>query len=247
MAFNGSGIFNRVYNWTQDAANSIDITASRVDTEDTGFATGLSLCVTRDGQGAMSADFLPSASATYNVGTSASRWLNGNFSGNLTVGGAIIGTQTTAAGTPSLFAWKAFKPAPTSRNGSTILANDPDLAGIVLGASTAYRIDLYLLMQCATTTTQGLSFGLSYSGSAANVGCGLVGVVNNLAVATRSDWTTGYVLTNVNTSATDFVSVTGHFITSTGGTLNLQWAQHSSSGNNTTLGEGSYIVVTQLT
>lgn len=74
MAFNGSGIFNRVYNWTQDAANSIDITASRVDTEDTGFATGLSLCVTRDGQGAMSADFLAAAANTYALGSATTPW-----------------------------------------------------------------------------------------------------------------------------------------------------------------------------
>jgi hypothetical protein len=74
VAFNGSGVFNRVYNWTQDAANAIDITASRVDTEDSGFATGLTLCVTRDGQGAMAADFAPSAANTYAVGTAALPW-----------------------------------------------------------------------------------------------------------------------------------------------------------------------------
>lgn len=74
MPFNGSGVFNRVYSWTQDAANSIDITASRVDTEDTGFATGLTNCVTRDGQGVMGADFLPAAANTYALGSAALPW-----------------------------------------------------------------------------------------------------------------------------------------------------------------------------
>jgi hypothetical protein len=55
MPFNGSGIFNRVYNWTTDAANGINILAARMDTEDSGFATGLSNCVTRDGQSPMTA------------------------------------------------------------------------------------------------------------------------------------------------------------------------------------------------
>ena len=50
MPYNGSGTFSRVYNWVTDAANSVNITASRMDTEDTGFASGLTNCITRDGQ-----------------------------------------------------------------------------------------------------------------------------------------------------------------------------------------------------
>jgi hypothetical protein len=50
MAFNGTGTFVRIYNWVQDKANSIKITASRMDTEMDGFATGLSNCIVKDGQ-----------------------------------------------------------------------------------------------------------------------------------------------------------------------------------------------------
>ena len=50
MAYNGSGIFNRIYNWVNDANASVNITASRMDTEDSGFATGLSNCICKDGQ-----------------------------------------------------------------------------------------------------------------------------------------------------------------------------------------------------
>ena len=50
MAFNGSGTFNRLYTWTVDAANGIKIRADRMDAEMNGFATGLTDCVTRDGQ-----------------------------------------------------------------------------------------------------------------------------------------------------------------------------------------------------
>lgn len=56
MAFNGSGVFNRVYNWVADAAANINITASRVDTEDSGFAAGLSNCICKDGQTTIMAD-----------------------------------------------------------------------------------------------------------------------------------------------------------------------------------------------
>lgn len=49
--FDGNGTYNRFYNWTQDASNSVPITASRFDTEHNGFAAALTNCITRDGQG----------------------------------------------------------------------------------------------------------------------------------------------------------------------------------------------------
>lgn len=55
MAYDGSGVFNRLYNWQADAAAGIDILADRMDAEMDGFATGLSICLTRDGQAAMEA------------------------------------------------------------------------------------------------------------------------------------------------------------------------------------------------
>ena len=56
MAFNGSGTFNRIYNWVTDKANGFKITASRVDGEFDGMATGLSNCITKDGQTTISAN-----------------------------------------------------------------------------------------------------------------------------------------------------------------------------------------------
>jgi len=50
MAFNGSGTFERIYNWVNDKANGIKIVASRMDGEFDGIATGLSNCITKDGQ-----------------------------------------------------------------------------------------------------------------------------------------------------------------------------------------------------
>lgn len=50
MAFNGSGTFQRVRNWVADAAANIKIRADYHDSEDDGFAAGLSNCITKDGQ-----------------------------------------------------------------------------------------------------------------------------------------------------------------------------------------------------
>jgi hypothetical protein len=56
MAFNGSGTFNRIYNWVNDKANGFKITASRMDGEFDGIATGLSQCITKDGQTTITAN-----------------------------------------------------------------------------------------------------------------------------------------------------------------------------------------------
>jgi hypothetical protein len=60
MPYNGSGVFTRIYNWVNDAAAAIDITASRVDGEDDGFAAGLTNCICKDGQTTVTAN-LPMA------------------------------------------------------------------------------------------------------------------------------------------------------------------------------------------
>ncbi len=49
----GNGTFNRAYDWTDDAANSIPITASRFDTEMDGVASELTNSVAADGQTTM--------------------------------------------------------------------------------------------------------------------------------------------------------------------------------------------------
>lgn len=113
MAFDGAGIFNRLYKWTQDAANNINITASRADGEDDGFAAGLTNCVTRDGQGKMTADFLPNADNTLNIGSALKRWatLNGVPVANLPVTQQNIGlllypqvaAEVTASVTPTFY------------------------------------------------------------------------------------------------------------------------------------------------
>ncbi len=56
MPRNGSGTFNRIYNWATDAGNGIDIEASRMDGEFDGLATGLSNSIAKDGQTTITAN-----------------------------------------------------------------------------------------------------------------------------------------------------------------------------------------------
>lgn len=73
MAFNGNGVFVRLYNWVNDAAANIKIRADRMDNEMDGFATGLSTCITKDGQTTITSN-LPMAGFRHTgVGNAAAR------------------------------------------------------------------------------------------------------------------------------------------------------------------------------
>lgn len=73
MAFNGSGVFNRLYNWVNDAAASIKIRADRMDAEMDGFATGLSTCITKNGQTTITANLPMSTYRHTGVGNASAR------------------------------------------------------------------------------------------------------------------------------------------------------------------------------
>jgi hypothetical protein len=72
MPFNGSGTFVRLNNWSNDAANNLPISATKFDTEDNDFASGLSACLTRDGQGGPSSALTWGQPLTLNGATGTS-------------------------------------------------------------------------------------------------------------------------------------------------------------------------------
>lgn len=71
MAFNGSGVFVRIHRWATDLAGAVPVTASRADTEDDGFATGLSNAICRDGQSTTTARIPFAAGTSAAAGTTA--------------------------------------------------------------------------------------------------------------------------------------------------------------------------------
>jgi len=84
MPFNGNGTFNRIYNWVNDKNNGIPITASRMDGDSDGFATGLSTCITKDGQQTATARIPFALGIGVFAGTSSSPSIN--FTGNTNTG-----------------------------------------------------------------------------------------------------------------------------------------------------------------
>ena len=68
MAFNGSGLFSRIYNFETDRDGDIKIRADRVDGEFDGMATGLSKAILKDGQQTITANIPFNAKKITNLG-----------------------------------------------------------------------------------------------------------------------------------------------------------------------------------
>jgi hypothetical protein len=86
LPYNGTGTFSRLFSWATDRVNNIRILASRMDSEMDGFATGLSTCITRDGQTTTMAR-IPFAAGISLSGTST---INPSAVVNVTADGATV-------------------------------------------------------------------------------------------------------------------------------------------------------------
>jgi hypothetical protein len=124
MAFNGSGTFTRLYSWVADKAGGIKIRADKMDAEMDGFATGLSNCITKDGQTTITAnipfnskkitglgtptDNADAATKAYVDGAAFGGNRNKIINGNLFINQrGVSGTVTLAAGAYGHDRWKA--------------------------------------------------------------------------------------------------------------------------------------------
>ena len=147
MAFNGSGVFSRVYNWTNDKNAGVKILASRHDTEDDGFATGLSTCITKDGQTTVTANLPMNTKRHTGVGNSAARTdysATGQVQDSSFLYAADGGSANTYTITlsPAVTAYAAgqifhFKAANANTGASTLNVNSVGAKTIVKDVNTA--------------------------------------------------------------------------------------------------------------
>lgn len=147
MAFNGSGVFNRLYSWVTDAANSIKIRSQKMDDEMNGFATGLTNCITKDGQSTPTAN-IPMGSfkfTTLAVGTASTDSITlgqAQNSGFLHIG-SISGTDTiTGTLSPAITAYAtgqrfSFVSAGANTGAVTINLNSVGAKSITKKGTTA--------------------------------------------------------------------------------------------------------------
>ena len=214
MAYDGSGNFVRLYNWVTDKLNLVNITASRMDSEDNGFAAGLSNCVTRDGQGKMGADFLPSTDNTLNLGSAVARWatLNG-------ISSAFVIPQ------------QAVKPATTARSG-TAVSNDPDLV-LPIAAGGTYEIDITIIANRQSGAGSAASFlEVNFSGTLDSAGgntLALGGVFGGAAAGGTlpiNSLLGGFLWST--TSFLDCLFLRGNMVCVGAGNVALQWSGNGS-------------------
>jgi hypothetical protein len=164
--------------------------------------------------------------------------------GSIDLGNAAAVNRTTQT---------KVKTADTSRASTVVLADDPDIAGLVLEANKLYRFEMYLPHSYATTPSNGLSFRLSYSqtpvdsawaGDVCDAGAGGFTIAGDAIANTTNTRTT----TINSTGGPLYYSVSGHIQThaTLAGTLTLQWAQGISNATPIILKKGAHVVLLKL-
>jgi hypothetical protein len=148
MPWNGTGTFTRNYSWVQDAANGIDITASRMDADTNDITSnGLGNALTRDGQGIATANLPMGAFRHTGVGNGVARTdyaALGQVQDGVASNG---GTSTGASGvfaialSPAITAYKpqiySFTTHQAAAGADTLNINGVGALPLVKGAGTA--------------------------------------------------------------------------------------------------------------
>lgn len=245
-AFNGSGLFVRSYNWVTDKINGVNITASRVDTEDDGFAAGLSNCVTRDGQGKMGAAFTPASSTVYDLGAPSAQWRNAYLSGDLTAAN-ILDTNNRLLKTSA----QTITANATPFADSKLVVVPVSVGSYLLEARMAFTAD-------ATSAAGGLKVGIF--GTFLNANSALITYIGRINGAFVSGGPSA--ITAVNSAAFNFATLANagagaNWVILTG-TINIanvtgspllgvNWSQNTSTGGNLTAETGCYLQLSRVT
>src|SRR5512139_1482769 len=130
--FNGSGTFVRTHNWVTDKGNGVKVTASRMDAEDDGFATGLSTVIAKDGQTTTTAA-VPFA-VGINVSDGSALTPSIKFINDTDCGWYRIGLNNAGLSLAGTLAWD-FGTATTSAAGSLVVGGTLAVTGAISGVA----------------------------------------------------------------------------------------------------------------
>ncbi len=195
MPFNGSGLFTRVYNWTVDAGSAIPITASRVDTEDNGFATGLSNCICKDGQTTITANLPMNGFTHTGVGNATATNQYASY-------GQLLNSITPGGFTNKI------------RNNS-FLVSSRGTSGTITAGSPAYTLDGWMLFAGSANITWSQSGTLGYPALKSLSITGNTGVTNTQLYQRIESIVAGYVDGQQITFQASITNNTGATITPT--------------------------------
>lgn len=166
MAYNGSGTMVRVHRWTTDRDAAIKINADRMDEEDDGFATALSLALCSDGQSTATARIAFAQGIQLNggaVGTPSVHfgdsdtglWAAASNKVSVSCGGSKVGEFTTTG------------LAVTGALAATSLAVTGALAATSLVVSGGAIIDTVVALSDGATPALDASLGNTFTLTAA--------------------------------------------------------------------------------
>lgn len=192
MAYNGNGVFTFPYNWVNDAANGIPITASRMDTQFQNATDGFNNVICRDGQSTISANipwggFKITGLAVATIpGDALSYGQAGNFT-NLTVSGTLGVTGATTLSSTLAVTGHCTLEGVTSTGatgtGNIVFSASPTFTGTVLGATGQFSAQLsvksdsnsFRIINSVNTTVGIIGTENAYIGSGGNTGDFAVG------------------------------------------------------------------------
>lgn len=169
MGSYSGGVFTRSYNWTQDANNNINILPDRMDTEDNGFASGLSLCILKDGTQTLTANIPMSGFKFTGLGGGNTRTDSFNAGqvqdGGLTYGGTSSGTNTIVFSTSPTFTAYAggqvFRFIPGNTNSGAVTVNINSVGAVAIKKSTPAG----LVALVSGDLVAGLIYTIEYDGT----------------------------------------------------------------------------------
>lgn len=141
-----------------------------------------------------------------------------------------------------------FKPAGTARASTTTLADDPDLIVTNLAKGT-YLIRCYMQFFGTTSGAQGFKFALRIGGGITGASWIIpFGIVNaalsNPNVIAPANTTDAFA--TISTALNDEITFDAIVSSNGVGDIALQWAQNSSSVNNTNLSAASWMTVERI-
>ncbi len=207
-------------------------------------STGFSGSVITGATAGESAYFGMQQSIPLCIYTNASCRINISGSGGVSTTSSLTTSTANISGT-----YAAFKAANTSRASTVTVTDDPDLVLTSITSGT-YLVTAYLPWSQATTSTQGINYRINYTGTV--TGSLLQQDIRNnagsflAAGSFTANTTSASGSTGIGTTGQDYLKIQGIVTVSTSGTLSVQWAQNSSSANNTTLLAFAYLTAQRI-
>lgn len=216
MAFNGSGVFNRIYSWVTDAANGIDVSSTRTDTDTNDIASGLSNCICKDGQTTVTANIPMAGFKFTGLGTGSATTDSVNLSQligyspgelcefrlTLTSGVPVTTSDVTAAATFYVTPYKGNRVA-LYDGASWHVRTSSELSGTLGHGSPNAMIDVFLYDNSGTVAIHYVAWS---SDTARVTGLAL----QNGVLVKSGDATKRYFATYRTNSAGDFEDSISH-------------------------------------